>query len=285
MEDDLSPPTNTRSRQNFWRDGALDGALLMDAHYKEHTFERHLHDEMVIVVTEHGSGEVRTRQGLGHSRPGTVWVFAAGEYHNGRVFQDVGWDYRAIYLDDRALDAVARVFDEGRCERRPFVPPGLYDDAELASALAAAHRSLHGQGSMLERQALWWDAMGLLFGRHGQPRVSLPTPGNERARLRVARDYVCAHYRRDFSIDELSHAAGLSRFHLMRSFRKEYGLPPHAYANQLKLIDAKRMLQSGLPAADVAAEVGFYDQSHLTRLFKRAFALTPGRFAALTQHG
>jgi len=269
MEDDLHQPANTRSRLNFWRDGALDGALLMDAHYKEHTFERHLHDEMVIVVTEHGSGEVRTRQGLGHSRPGTVWVFAAGEYHNGRVFHDAGWDYRAIYLDARALDAVARVFDEGACERRPFVPPGLYDDPELASALAAAHRSLHGQGSMLER--------------HGQPRVSLPAPGNERARLRAARDYVCAHYRRDFSIDELSHAAGLSRFHLMRSFRKEYGLPPHAYANQLKLIDAKRMLQSGLPAADVAAEVGFYDQSHLTRLFKRAFALTPGRFAALSQ--
>jgi AraC-like DNA-binding protein len=67
----------------------------------------------------------------------------------------------------------------------------------------------------------------------------------------------------------------------MRSFRKEYGLPPHAYANQLKLIAAKRKLQAGLPPAEVAADVGFYDQSHLTRVFKRAFDLTPGRFASL----
>lgn len=90
-----------------------------------------------------------------------------------------------------------------------------------------------------------------------------------------------AHFRRDISVDELSRLVGLSRYHLMRSFRKEFGLPPHGYANQLRLIEAKRLLRQGLPAADVAVEVGFYDQSHLSRMFKRAFDLTPGSFASL----
>ncbi|MES2940787.1 MAG: AraC family transcriptional regulator [Pseudomonadota bacterium] len=276
---DLHAQADGRTR--FWRDDALEGAWLMDAHYTEHRFERHLHDEMVIVVTEQGSGEVETRLGTERSKPGTVWVFGAGEYHCGRVHGATGWSYRAIYLDECALDLLADVFRDG-AHRRLSIAPGLYDDAPLAGMLCRAHMGM-GRGARAERQALWWSAMGLLFARYGQPRTPLDRVGNEKTRLRIAHEFVRANFMRDFSIDELSQAAGLSRFHLMRAFRKEFGLPPHAYANQLKLIVAKQKLQAGLAPADVAVDVGFYDQSHLTRLFKRAFDLTPGRFAALHQ--
>ncbi|MBA2673334.1 AraC family transcriptional regulator [Ramlibacter sp.] len=258
---DAHAPAAGRAR--FWRDDALEGAWLMDAHYAAHRFERHLHDELVIVVTEQGSGEVETRFGTERSGPGTVWVFAAGEYHCGRVHGDAGWRYRAIYLDEPSLDALSDVLRDGM-HRKLSIAPGLYDDAGLAA-----------------RQALWWSAMGLLFSRYGLPRMAPGRVGNDKHRLRTAHAFVHANFMRDFSIDELSQAAGLSRFHLMRAFRKEFGLPPHTYANQLKLIAAKQKLQAGVAPAEVAVEVGFYDQSHLTRLFKRAFDLTPGRFAAL----
>jgi AraC-like DNA-binding protein len=277
--DDEEPSTGVVSTR-AWRDEALQGAWLLDAHYRAHRFERHLHDEMVIVVTEHGSGEVETRFGKERSRPGTVWVFAAGEYHGGRVVEGLSWAYRAIYLDENSLGALAHVFGHVT-DRKPFLPPGLYDDPQVAGMLTQAHASLGLHGSRMERQALWWASMGLLFGRYGEPRVSLEPLGNERSKLRIAREFISANYMHDFTIDELAQVAGLSRFHLMRSFKKEYGLPPHAYANQLKLIAAKQKLMAGQPPADVAADVGFYDQSHLTRLFKRAFDLTPGRFAAL----
>jgi AraC-like DNA-binding protein len=73
----------------------------------------------------------------------------------------------------------------------------------------------------------------------------------------------------------------LSRFHLMRSFCKEFGLPPHAYASQVRLIAAKQLLATGQKPAEAAAAVGLYDQSHLNRLFKRAYGITPGVYAAL----
>jgi AraC-like DNA-binding protein len=95
------------------------------------------------------------------------------------------------------------------------------------------------------------------------------------------RDYIDAHYERDIPIDELAALVGLSRYHLMRAFCKEYGLPPHAYANQVRLIAAKRLLAAGRTAADAAASAGFYDQSHLNRVFKRAYGITPGAYAAL----
>ena len=264
----------------FWSDQALAGAWLMDAHYHAHQFERHLHDELVIVVTEGGSGEVQTRFGTDRSSPGTVWVFAAGEYHSGKVVADQIWSYRAMYLDESALRALAAVYGDA-AGNTLFVPPGLYHDPQLARVLGKAHRLRQLNASLMERQSHWWAAMGLLFGRYGQPRVEPLAADHERARMACVRDYIAANFRRDVSIDELGRLVGLSRFHLMRSFRNQFGLPPHSYANQLRLIEAKRLLRAGAAAAQVAADVGFYDQSHLTRLFKRAYDLTPAVFASL----
>ena len=89
---------------------------------------------------------------------------------------------------------------------------------------------------------MWWSAMGLLFGRYGEPRPTIDPPGNERAKMGLARDFVAANYQENISIDDLVAITGLSRHYIIRSFRREYGLPPHAYANQLRLIAAKQLL-------------------------------------------
>ena len=66
----------------------------------------------------------------------------------------------------------------------------------------------------------------------------------------------------------------------IRAFRKEVGLSPHAYLNQLRLLEARRLIAQGRAPADVATQVGFYDQSHLIRHFKRVYGITPGQYAA-----
>jgi AraC-like DNA-binding protein len=52
-----------------------------------------------------------------------------------------------------------------------------------------------------------------------------------------------------------------------------------------RLQQARRMIETGEPLAEIAAETGFADQSHLNRHFKKAFGMTPGRWAALTRDG
>jgi AraC-like DNA-binding protein len=70
----------------------------------------------------------------------------------------------------------------------------------------------------------------------------------------------------------------MSPFALLRAFRDETGMPPHAYLNQLRVRLARRLLDSGLPPADVAARAGFADQPHLNRLFKRVVGVPPGAY-------
>ena len=65
----------------------------------------------------------------------------------------------------------------------------------------------------------------------------------------------------------------------MRSFGREFGLPPHRYLVGRRVEAARRRLLDGEHIADVAAAVGFHDQSHLHRHFTRLVGTTPRRFA------
>jgi AraC-like DNA-binding protein len=283
-------PSSSQEVQ-YRRDAALEGAALATARYGAHEFDRHVHDELVIVMTEFGAGECRTRAGADVSGPGTVRIFGPGEYHSGHVWEDKAWHYRAIYLDAAGLAALSAVFSDDRDGGHPLcVLPGLYQDEQLCRLLLKAHASLdeHSQGGatpLMERQANWWAAMGMLFGRYGQPKPDVGdggrNEGRETQKMARVRDYLAAHHDRDIAVDELAALVNLSRYHLIRAFSKEYGLPPHAYANQLRLIAAKQLLAAGTSPADAAASAGFYDQSHLNRAFKRAYGTTPGAWAAL----
>jgi AraC-like DNA-binding protein len=88
------------------------------------------------------------------------------------------------------------------------------------------------------------------------------------------------HWEQPVSLAALSSVAGLSRFELVRRFRRHTGFTPHAFQTNLRIAHARDMLNRGEAAALVAAQCGFADQAHLTRTFKRAVGVTPGRFAA-----
>lgn len=82
------------------------------------------------------------------------------------------------------------------------------------------------------------------------------------------------------TLEDLADQAGLDKFHLCRAFRDQIGMPPHTYLTHLRIAKAKRLLDCGLRASEVAAQVGLYDQSQLNRHFRRIVGTTPGRCAA-----
>jgi AraC-like DNA-binding protein len=94
---------------------------------------------------------------------------------------------------------------------------------------------------------------------------------------------VCAHLRAhvadNVSLDDLARVAGLSKFYLLRAFRRAHGVTPHAYQMQLRLAHAWRLIVDGRPLSRTTYDAGFADQSHLTRRFAEVFGLTPARYA------
>jgi AraC-like DNA-binding protein len=166
-----------------------------------------------------------------------------------------------------------------------LLKPGVYPDAGLGQTLVAAHRMLEQGAFRLERRVAWHSAFELLVSRYGRSRPCNQRGGLERVRTKRAREFLHERYDQDITADDLAQLTGLSRFHFMRAFQREIRLSPHAYLNQLRLMAAKRHLTQGLRPVEAAIVAGFYDPSHLNRLFKRTFGITPATYADLgTKH-
>ncbi len=82
------------------------------------------------------------------------------------------------------------------------------------------------------------------------------------------------------TIEQAARAAGLTREAYSRRFRRRHGMPPETHRLLLRVNEARRGLRAGAPIAEVAVAAGFADQSHLGRIFRRVFGVTPGRYRA-----
>jgi AraC-like DNA-binding protein len=98
--------------------------------------------------------------------------------------------------------------------------------------------------------------------------------------VRRARDYLHENLTQPVTLDDLASHASLDKFHLARAFRAQVGLPPHAYLTHLRIRRAKQLLAQGVRASELAPRVGIYDQSQLTRHFRRIVGTTPARYAS-----
>lgn|SRR5262249_1120127 len=90
------------------------------------------------------------------------------------------------------------------------------------------------------------------------------------------RDYIHAHYAEELSTANLAGLIGRSPYYLIHAFHRCMGMPPHGYQNVLRVNEAQKQLRQGAIIADVALACGFYDQSHMNRLFRRVLGTTPG---------
>ena len=77
-------------------------------------------------------------------------------------------------------------------------------------------------------------------------------------------------------LDQICHLEGLSKSTLLRAFTKSKGVTPYSYLQNIRIGEAKKLLEQGLPPVEAALQTGFSDQSHLTNYFNRYIGLAPG---------
>ena len=260
-----------------WRTDEFGGMDLLHGTFTTHAFARHTHETYSIGVFEAGT-MVCLCQGRAYTmRPGSLGLIQPGDVHTGHSLDVAeGWTYRNLYPDAALF---ARVLQDlgGRARALPRLPV-VMDDPSLAAMFAQAHRALLEPASSLARESLLRVAVSALLLRHASERPALPAVRPEGAAVRQVRAVLEDDPARNVTLEELASMVGQNAFTLLRAFRRAHGLPPHAYQVQVRLRHAKRRLLAGEAPAQVALEVGFADQSHLGRHFRRAFGVTPQQY-------
>jgi AraC-like DNA-binding protein len=277
------------AQHSDWANYAAAGAFgveLLHAHFERHVYERHSHEGYAIGVTESGVQAFSCRGAAHASAAGMVMAFNPDEAHDGHAGVPEGFTYRMLYLPPEIVRGVLIDVRDDRPAQLPFARAPVIRDRVLARSVRALHEALSGGAPRLECDARLRDTCLRLATCHADDRLTLrEAPRPSVAALERVREFLHAALADDVSTDDLAAVAAMSRFHLCRAFARAYGLPPHAYQLQLRLAEAKRQLAAGLPPAEVAAAIGFADQSHLTKRFKGAFGITPEQVALANRPG
>jgi AraC-like DNA-binding protein len=263
----------------FWHDATLDNLELLHATYVTHIFAPHTHESYVIGVIEQGAEQFAYRRSQHIAPAGSIVFINPGEMHTGSSASEHGWTYRTLYPSIELLQRAASDLAE-RPRDIPFFAEPVVHDPEMMREIALTHRALEERASALEREArlLWTLSRLILRYADDHPR---PRPlAKEHMGILRARSYIEENYAENISLDQLAAIAHLSPFHLLRSFRDQLGLPPHTYQIQIRIMHAKHMLRMGLACIDTAIAVGFADQSHFTKHFKRMVGVPPGLYSA-----
>ncbi len=271
----------SRQRVVVWRPRHVAGVEIVRGGAAPHSVPRHFHEELEIALKK-GDGWEFHHRGVWHAvAPGTLVLTPPGDVHmvrspraiDGAVFHGLRLD--ADLLQRTATDLV------GRPQRVPdFMMPLVGDrDARYFFLRLIAVLEEGSAASLLEQEAWLQNVLAHLILRHGAARLTLRPSGAEHGAVRRARQYLEEHAARNVALAELARVADLSAFHLCRAFGAAVGMPPHAYQTQVRVARAKALLVAGhLPLTQIATEVGFANQSHLTRHFARLVGATPGQY-------
>jgi AraC-like DNA-binding protein len=256
----------------------VPGVDLLRARYVTHRYARHAHETFTVGVIESGVEEFSYGSELLRAGPGTVCLLDPEVVHTGQAGVPEGWAYRVLYPSAELVTAIAA--ELGAAPGTPSFPQTVVDDPASASLVRAAHVAAERGDRLASSSLLRTGLAGLLRAHARQGRETGPGPRHRSgsSAVRDTREILASRLADPPTLDELAAAAGMSPFALLRAFRAETGLPPHAYLNQLRVRFARQLLDAGLPPAQVAADAGFADQPHLTRHFKRAVGVPPGAY-------
>jgi AraC-like DNA-binding protein len=251
------------------------GLERFEAFFSGHGFDPHRHDTYAIGFTTEGVQSFRYRGASATSLPGQVFVLHPDETHDGHAGTSAGFRYRILYLDPGAVREAL-----GEAARLPFVGEVVSSHPQLLAAIRPALVDLSMPLEDLHRDQIILGLADALAAADSSGIRRELGARNWPAVLR-ARDLLDAGFRKGVSSAELEAATGLTRYVLARHFRLCLGTSPYRYLLMRRLDRARALIRRGTPLAEAALASGFADQSHMTRHFKKAHGLSPGRWAAV----
>ncbi len=282
LPDDITSRVVLSSVSTRWNDVLLEQHRLPSSELADLTYKRHV----VVINLGHSSTWEFKKEGRFRrffKARGAISFFPSHQPFSGRLKVERGVFANVLFL---ALDPVfVRRVAEGLeldsdrielIEKRRSTDPTLH---HIAMALRAGVQS----GGALER--MYGEALSTALAVHLLREYGAAVPGPKkqygglpREKLVRAVEYIQDHLDTDLTVSRIAQAVYISPYHFTKLFKQSTGQSPHQYVVEARVRKAKELLTKGkFTISEAAYHVGFVDQSHLTRHFKRVFGLPPKR--------
>ncbi|WP_286237133.1 helix-turn-helix transcriptional regulator [Neptuniibacter halophilus] len=262
------------------RSEALPFVELRAANRSAACYHTHSHDEFSFGVIDTGSADYRNQQQVHRIQRGTTVTINPGDAHS--CNPDAGaWSYRMLFVDTAWVGELQNeFFKTGGSDYLPF--PTLYNqDSQSFAGFNQLYPLLLQAEEKLAAETALINFLHARFARGYCARR--PDEKLDNFHIQRVRSLIMDQLESNWSLDDFSAESGLSRYHLIRSFKDHYGQTPHAYQLDQRIKKARTLLQSGETLANTAQLLGFADQSHFQRNFKKRVAITPKQYQSFFQ--
>jgi AraC-like DNA-binding protein len=239
------------------------------ARFLDHVYPPHTHEAWTVFIVDEGAirYDLETRhRGAAGAR---VTILPPYVVHDGRPATGAGFRKRVLYLGSDVLDEdlIGRAVDDPDIE-----------DRTLVRQLGSLHGMLGNPDADLAAETALADVRSRIRAHLGaRPETLVDRPGDLASDLR---DLLDGHLADRITLAEAARILHASPAHLERCFSRTFGIAPHRYLLARRIDAARRRLLQGEPVAGVATGVGFHDQAHLTRHFRRHVGTTPASYAS-----
>lgn len=264
---------------SYWRTDDLDGLEVCRVLESRHAFPYHAHDGIfaIGIMEKGGSWCLGPGRDDAFVAAGQLALINPGQVHSGVPVSGHRMTYRMVYVTlDRFIDLAGDV-----CQKPGTVPefqrmviPGHGYFARLMNLC----RLMNKPGRRLEKQSVALEAFAPLLADYGGMTGVSDRIGRQRRAVRKAKEFLSENLDSKLSLQDVADAVGLSRYHFLRVFKQETGLPPHVFRTQRRIDAAQGLLKKGMPFSQVALAAGFNDQSHFTNKFRQFMGATPSQY-------
>jgi AraC-like DNA-binding protein len=262
---------------NVVRGPRFPGVELIEARNSPRTWG-HLCSVFAFGSMRDWNGKLEYRRRKLRLAPGDTFLFDAGEVFLATPANAHAGAFRVLEITPEVFEAACRA--EGSTAPIHFSRIVEQATPELEAALDGLQLAVLDDAEPLEQQsrlaALAHAALGSVL-ENAPSAATQVVPLGPCARLR---ELLHSTESTQLNLGEFARHAGVSQFRLLRSFKRHYGYPPHAYGLHVRVERARQMLRRGFTVAQAAAANDFTDQSHLTRHFRRIWGVTPGVYAS-----
>ncbi|WP_148863559.1 AraC family transcriptional regulator [Marinobacter fonticola] len=269
-----------QSQFRFIKSTHLLEVTALEAAMDGFTYDKHAHEEYAFGVTLSGRQDFFSNGVYHRSPPGHVIQLNPDEVHDGNSGGDDPLNYVMLYVHPRQIEPLFADAAGVESAKDIRMSETLMHDPVLRGYINELVRLMaHNVGSRIEQEHALYQIASRVVQRVGKFEP------NELARradglLRRAKDFIHNHVDADLSLEDISEAANLSKYHFLRLFRRQYGITPHQYVINCRINAARTELDAGASLNDVVYRYGFSDLSHFNRRFKRIYGMTPKRYQA-----
>jgi AraC-like DNA-binding protein len=238
-----------------------------------HAYPPHTHDAWTVLLVDAGEVHYDLDRSARGADVATVTVLPPHVVHDGRPAMSTGYRKRVLYVETSVLPEHLI----GAAVDRPTIM-----DRAIRRMVSGLHDTLGCVDDDLEaetRLVILAERIRTVLGESPSLRPGGPEHDGVHDVAEALRAYLDAHLFDRISLAAAARDVGWSEAHIAHAFRRTFGIAPHAYVVGRRLDAARARILDGQRLADVATEVGFFDQAHLTRRFKRFLATTPAQFA------